>query len=215
MAEAAARTNYGTYRLGAAEFNGRTTYQAEASGGLAAIGGGVYASRRIDSSFALVDVAGMSNVRVYNQNQLVGRTDADGRLLVPQLLAYQANTLRVDPADLPLDARIADLSQNAAPYFRSGTVTRFPISRARSATLTVRDASGQPLPAGTELVADDGKARFPVGYEGFTYLTDLRPGRNRFHVAEPAPACSFVVTYPEASEVQPDLGVIRCEVAAP
>lgn len=215
LAEVAARSNYGSYRLAAAQFEGRTSYQAEISGGIAAIGGGLYASRRLDDSFALVDVPDFDNVRIYDQNQLLGRTNGKGRLLVPRLLPYQANTIRVDPADLPLDARIPDLSREAVPYFRSGTVTRFDIQRAKAATFVAVDPDGEPLMPGIELVAEAGGAHYPIGYEGFAYVSDLHVGRNVFLTDGPGDVCRFVINYPQDAEIQPDLGIVRCERPAP
>ena len=77
------------------------------------------------------------------------------------------------------------------------------------------DFDGEPLLPGTDLVAETGGAHYPIGYDGFAYVGDLRVGRNVFVTDEPDDACRFVINYPQDAEIQPDLGIVRCERPAP
>ncbi len=67
-------------------------------------------------------------MRVYHENQLIGRTDERGYLLLPGLRPYDANLIRVEQADLPLDVPIDAMEVDAIPRFRSGMLLDFPSS---------------------------------------------------------------------------------------
>ena len=48
-------------------------------------------ARRLDQSFAVVEVADFPGMTVYVENQPVGRTDSKGRVLLDSLRAYERN----------------------------------------------------------------------------------------------------------------------------
>ena len=47
-------------------------------------------SRRLDQSFAVVEVADYPGMTVFVENQPIGRTDKKGRVLLDSLRAYEA-----------------------------------------------------------------------------------------------------------------------------
>lgn len=139
-----------TWQLEAARRGDATGLRVGVAGGVVLIGGEVAASRTVSDSFALVRVPGFPGVQVYADNQPVARTDGDGMALVPRVRAYERNRLRIEQADLPLDAEVGALSAEAVPRHRSGVVVEFPVRRVRGATLTIRLDDGSPLPAGAQ-----------------------------------------------------------------
>ena len=126
----------GTYSLVADQSKGQTAFRGSAIGGVAFLGGSAFLSRRITNSFAVVQVPGYSGVGVYADNQLVARTDANGSALLPRLRPYQKNTVRIEQADLPLDAQIDAVQLDAVPNFRSGLLLKFPVKRSRGAPVS-------------------------------------------------------------------------------
>src|SRR5581483_7341207 len=76
------QTATGTYDADALRVAGETQESVSATGGIALMGERLFPTRRIDGSFAVVDVGKEPGVRIYDDNQLVGRTDADGQALV-------------------------------------------------------------------------------------------------------------------------------------
>ncbi|QHI98830.1 fimbria/pilus outer membrane usher protein [Xylophilus rhododendri] len=204
----------GTLLLDGALGSGQTAVRASANGGVVWMGGGLRLARQLDSGFALVEVPHQAGVGVYADNQLVAHTDADGMALLPRLRAYQRNPVRIEQADLPLDAQIGSLQMQALPAFRSGTVLRFPVRRMRGATLTVTRADGQPLPAGASAGLDGLPGVFPFGDEGRLYLEGLED-RNRVHVQGPGVDCVFDLSLPADSGPVPELGVYRCLAPVP
>ena len=105
------RTGVGTYALEAARVaNGDTSTRLSAAGGVGIIGGHAFLSREITDAFGVVRVADYPNVRVLQDNQVVGRTDGEGYAVLPRMRAYDRNPVSVDPRDLPLDASIGALT---------------------------------------------------------------------------------------------------------
>ena len=131
-----------------------------AVGGLAVIGDGVFFSRRLDNSFALVDVPGIGGVHIFRDNQDVGYTSTSGKLLVPNLLPYYGNKISIADADVPLDRTIDSVESTVAPPVRGGAVVRFPVRRIQSVSgvLRVGVGSRDVVPAyGTLVVTSDGR----------------------------------------------------------
>ncbi len=89
---------------------------------------------------------------VLHENREIGRTNGAGHLLVPDLIAYQANHLSIDPLGLPADTAVGTTQLNLAPQARAGVLARFPLQGFTGAQLQLVDARGAPLPPGTAIV---------------------------------------------------------------
>lgn len=210
----AAQSRIGTYSLEARQLGGQAGVRAAASGGAVLLGGGAFLSRRIADSFAVVEVPDYRDVRIYVDNHEVARTDGNGRALLPRLRAYEKNGIRVEQADLPLDAQIDDLQIEAAPYFRSGLALRFPVKRSNGALLTVTLNNGDVLPAGAVIRINGGNEQFPVGERGEAYLTGLTAS-NRLHVTWRGQNCELNVSFPKTADPLPHLGTYQCTEMKP
>jgi len=211
----AARTRIGTYTLEADRVQGQTSTRLGVSGGLAVIGGSAFLTRRITDSFGVVQVPGYDGIRVYQDNQLVGRTDEDGNILLTRLRAYEYNPVKIEQQDLPLDAEVDALQLNAVPYFRSGLTLGFPIRRSRGALFTILLGDGQPVPAGATLQIVGKKATFPVALGGETYVTGLE-ANNVIRVNWRGQSCEIAVAFPEGlPDPLPHLGQFVCEGVQP
>ena len=208
----------GTYTLLADQSLSQTAFRGSASGGVAFLGGSAFLSRRITDSFAVVQVPDYSGVGIYADNQLVARTDANGYALLPRLRPYQENTVRIEQADLPLDAQIDAVQLDAVPYFRSGLLLKFPVKRSRGALLTVVLDNGEPLPAGAQaqIIGDNVEENevFPTGMRGEVYLTGLAVS-NRLRVTWREQSCEFVLPFPESTDPLPHLGTYICTGVEP
>lgn len=208
------QNDVGTYSLEAARSQDSSAARLGASGGLALLGGDVFASRRIDQSFAVARIADYPNVRLLADNQPVGRTNASGSALIPALRAYDRNVISVDQRDLPLDAQIGTLKLEVVPYFRSGVAVDFPIQQARGATFTIRLDNGQPMPMGAT-VQQAGKAEIhTVGEAGEVYVTGLAPS-TRLRATWRNQQCEFDVRFVASTDPLPDLGVQVCTGVTP
>jgi outer membrane usher protein len=156
--------------------SGGLAWRASTAGGLVALSGsGIHPAREIGEAFAIADVGDYAEVRVYLENLEVGRTDENGRVLLPRLRPYQRNRVSIEQADLPLEARIDSLELMVTPRARSGQAVQFPVRTGQNVLLEAFDTAGAPLPVGARAVTADGQ-RFLVGRDGLLYLSGVKPG---------------------------------------
>ncbi|MFO1418474.1 MAG: fimbria/pilus outer membrane usher protein [Methylotetracoccus sp.] len=203
------QTDFGLFSAEAVRFQGDWAERAFGSGGIGVVGGKPFASRRIQDSYALIKVGEFEGVRVYADNQLIGKTNESGYLLLPRLRAYDVNIIRVEAEDLPMDAQIDRLEQPISPYFRSGMVIDFPVRRSLGALLKIVLDDGSPMPAGAETKLEGAAQATPVALEGEVYLTGLAD-RNRLTVTWEGQSCAFDVIYPKTDDPLPHLGTFVC-----
>jgi outer membrane usher protein len=182
------------------------------TGALTWLDGRVDATRSINGSFAMVDVAGLADIPVYVENQLTAHTDASGRVLLYNLRPYEANHISIEPTELPLDTTIDATSAIMAPPYRSGVIARFPVERAHGATLRLVTEEGTPLPVGA-IVTLQG-ADFPVVLDGKVYVTGYDHGVGA-EAAWKGGHCRFQLPPPPSDDPLPDLGTLRCQSMAP
>ena len=208
-----AQLNYqnriGTYSVEVAQAQGQTGERISASGGLGIISGNVFLSRAINDSFGLVRLPGYADVRVYAENREIGRTDTGGELIVPRLLPYQKNTVRIDQGDLPLDAEFEVLGQDAVPYARSGVVIDFAVKPSRGALVTIVQDDGAAVPPGAQVRLAGQDTASPVALDGAAYLTGLS-ARNQATVTWLDHRCTFEFDFLPTSDPQPRLGPFTC-----
>jgi outer membrane usher protein len=186
---------------------GRSAYL---SGAMTLLDGQLNTTRTVNGSFAMVDVAGLPNVPVYVENQLTTHTDANGRALLYNLRAYEANRISIAPEDLPLDTSIAASSTIMAPPYRSGVIARFPVERVRGGTLRLITDDGKPVPVGA-LVKLKGSL-FPVVLDGVVYVTGYDHGMAA-EASWNGQRCTFRLPPPPNDDPLPDVGTIRCHEA--
>jgi outer membrane usher protein len=173
LAEADYLGTWGHAMVGVDQSDAQAAGRVGLRGAVTAAGGGVFLSDTVQDSFAVVRAGGAKGVGVLYENRRIGETDANGRLLVPYLRAWQANRLAIDPETLPLDAEPRTTRREVRPQERSGIVVDFGIRHGGAALLRLQDAAGRPLPmGGTATLAATG-ATAPVGHGGEVFLTGL------------------------------------------
>lgn len=146
---------------------------AYVDGAVAMTADGVFLSRRIDDSFAVVD-ASTPDVEVRHENRVVGRTDSNGKLLVPGLRAYEENKITINPDDMPVTVQLPETRMKAVPRARSAVNIKFQVKNSNTSGLViVKDVTGRfidPGFTGHHLATGN---EFVVGYDGQIYLEDL------------------------------------------
>lgn len=204
------QNDVGTYTVEAARFGEQEAYRANARGSLALVGGSLFASRRLGDSFAVVQTGGFPDVRVYAENQLIGRTNRKGSLLVPGLRPYQRNRITVEPDDFPLEAQVDAYEMAAIPYLRSADLLNFPAYKELAATLLLYLPDGKPVPSGTQVYLNDTEAVYPVAADGLLYVRGLQQ-RNTLIAQWADKRCRVLLDYPDTKEPIPNLGKFTCE----
>ncbi len=203
MAEVTHLDQAGQWTLGVQHWDGTgsdSLAYANASGSLLWAGGQVHALRNVSDAFALVSTDGIAGVPVRLENRLVGVTDADGRLLITPLRAWQDNKLSIDPLDLPADLRIDGTETDAVPGGHVGVRAQFHMHRVHMFQFDVHDAAGKLLPAGTEVQMQGSDAATVVGQDGEVFLQDALDGA-RLDFRNDALQCSLTLpaTAPSAN----------------
>lgn len=192
----------------------QTALRLGAAGGMVMVDGHLFATRRVDDSFALVEVAGYGNVGIGLGSNMLSRTDAAGLALIPRLMAYQTNSIRVDPKDLPISAELDSIEQTAVPAYRSGVKVVFPVRSGRGALLKIAFDDGEPAPPGAVVQIEGEKEEFYVARRGESFVTGLQT-TNRLRLKWKGKQCLFDVTLPPSS---PDeivrLGPLPCKGVA-
>ncbi len=158
---------------------GQTALRAGASGALVLADGHGFASRRIDNSFAVVEVPGLPDLSVGVRGLPQTRTGADGVALINNLLPYQANPMRLDPRELPLSAEIDSIEANVVPAWRSAVKHRFPVRSGRSVLLRIVFDDAQAAPAGATLAVPGREEVFYVARRGEAFVTGLDEAADR------------------------------------
>ncbi|WP_240788553.1 fimbria/pilus outer membrane usher protein [Ramlibacter henchirensis] len=179
-------------------------------GGAVLADGMVFATRRVQDSFAIVEVPGYADVGVGFQSGNLTRTDASGRALLPRLLPFQRNAIRLDPAELPISAELDSIEMDAVPALRSAVKITFPVRTGRAALVRVVLDDGQPAPAGAEMeIAGDPKV-FYVARRGEAFLTGMQPA-NRVRLHWKKKTCSMEVPLPPGTKDEiARLGPVLC-----
>jgi outer membrane usher protein len=214
FASGVAKTRYGDAYIEARRNTDATAYRAGVAGSLVTLGGTFFATRPITSSFAVVEVPDFPNVRVYQDNQLMGRTSASGTILLPTLRPYERNPVRVDQRDLPLGAKVDALEVEAVPAFRSGVLVRFPVGRSYGAIMKIERADGTPPPAGASARLEGLSQVFPVAPDGELYVTGVSKP-TRVTVRWRGGECRFDLERITGDDPLPNLGPKLCREAAP
>jgi outer membrane usher protein len=161
--------SHGSWGAEAAQQNGETSTRLWATGGVASLGSGVYFSRGIAESFAIVQVGQTADVPVYLESQLVAHTNSDGSVLVNNLRAYQSNRVSIDPLSVPLDHSMGAMSQIVQPRLLGGVQLDFAVHRVIGMTLTLQQ-DGSPLAPWTPVQVPGLSQTFVVGRRGEVFV---------------------------------------------
>ena len=144
--------DYGVSGVGFRRVQGQDSVDLRMAGSVAFIDRGVYFSRPIQDSFALVKVGSLKNVDVSYSNLSEGRTNAKGELLVPDLIAYYENQLSIKDTDVAVNYNLTDVRKLVTPWFRGGTVAGSMLRKSKDSwdmCLSEKRGNRSPLNMGT------------------------------------------------------------------
>jgi outer membrane usher protein len=208
--------SFGRYEVRHDGIGSTPTTTFNVSGGLVAIGGGLYPTRAVRGSYALVQVPGVEGVRTLASNQEVGRTGRRGSLLVPDLLPYYGNLLAITDSDVSLDYEISKVRMTIAPPYRGGAIARFPvrrIQRSEGRVIVVAAGGEQAAAYGTLTIAVEGETIVsPLGAAGEFYFENVPAGKHEAVVTHAQGTCTLTLEIPVVDSLLVSLGVVRCAV---
>lgn len=220
-------------------------YQVSASGGIAYIGKTMGFSRPFYDSFGLVKVGEVEGVRVYHNNQEIGRTDSTGKIFVPTMASYYDNQISINDKDIPLNYYISKVSEYVSPPLRSGSCVIFDVTNVQAIAGTLKmkeDGAVKPVEFhDVTIKVGDKDILFPTGrggefyfenvlpeeirdsygHKGCSYLTEetklpvIKSGTYKASFEYAGRTCSFNVVIPESDEMIINLGEVLCNIAPP
>lgn len=190
---------YGQLNADLSASRDQTAVRLGASGGLVVADGNFFATRRVDNSYGVVEVAGYPDVGIGLGGSSLTKTNAQGIALIPRMVPYQNNAVRIDPAELPISAEIDSIEQMAVPAYRSAVKVIFPVRTGRGALIKINLADGEPAPAGALVYLDGDKQEFYVARRGEAFVTGLQSTSNRLQLKWKDQSCNLEVTLPAAA----------------
>ena len=187
-----------------------------AYGGIAVVGKTIGFSRPITDSFGLVSVGNLEGIRVYQNNQEMGRTDGRGKLFLPSLGSYYENQVSIADKDVPIEYSLREVLKVVSPPLRSGSRIPFEVKRFQAVTGTLgsrRDGEWKPAEyAEVRLRAEGKEIAIPTGKGGEIYVEDLGPGIHVVLAEQEGRHYRCEMMVPSTMDMVVDLGRIACEI---
>ena len=206
------QTGFGQFGVEASESFGTQATRAFVRGGVAAASGEWRLSRYLDQGFAIVKVADFPDVRVYSNGQPVGATDNQGVAVIPRLSGFLPSAISFQAEDIPLEGSFGASSKSVKIASRMGVLVDMGVARRLSATLTLMEASGQPVPAGATVRIGEAQEDFPVARRGRVYVSGLARGKpNALQVTIGERSCRASVELPADFASGATLGNFTCQ----
>ncbi|MFL6692379.1 MAG: fimbria/pilus outer membrane usher protein, partial [Ramlibacter sp.] len=203
------RGSHGNVYGEASASRGQSALRAGTAGALVLADGNLFSTRRIEQSYAVVEVKDFDNVGVGIGGNVLATTDAKGVALVPNLTPFVVNQIRLNPQDLPVSAEIDSIEDVVVPPLRSAVKLRFPVRSGRAALLRITLDDGEPVPPGA-IVRVAGDAReFWVARRGEAYVSGIAAD-SRISVEWKSQQCPITMVLPPLRDDIPRVPV-RCE----
>jgi outer membrane usher protein len=148
---------------------------------------------------------------VLYENRPAGKTNAQGKLLLPNLRSFESNKISIDAGGLPVDAE-APVTQNfAAPADRGGIVVSFGIkTEAKSAVLILKHPNGKFVDAGASGRLEGVEEPFAIGYDGRAFVKGLGAS-NTVVVVTDRGECRATFPYAPQENTQVVVGPVVCQ----
>ncbi len=192
-------------------------YRLSAYGGIAFIDNMAYAGRSVNGGFGIVYVEDLEGVRVYHNNNEVGKTDASGKAFIPHLIPYIYNKISISDRDIPIGYLINEIDKYIHVPDRSGASVRFGVKKmqAFAGRLSIRIGNNiKPVEFKSVKMIDSGNGNeisFSALNRGEFYFEDAVPGEYNAAFSYDGRTCSFDMTITKTEDPVMDMGEIVCE----
>jgi outer membrane usher protein len=132
-------------------------------------------------------------------SSLLTRTDSKGLALLPRLVPYQHNSVRLEASDIPLSAELDSIEKMVVPRQRSAVKVVFPARVGRAALLRIVFDDGEPAPAGATVSMVGQSELFYTARRGEAFVTGLQAS-NQLELRWQDQRCQIQVDLPEQSQ---------------
>ncbi|MTD28729.1 fimbria/pilus outer membrane usher protein [Erwinia sorbitola] len=148
-------------------------------GSVAILHDGITAGPWHSETMALVDAPYATGAHVEGHSGLT--LNHQGRALVPYLMPYRLNDIRLDPQELPLDVELKSTQQQIVPHSGALVKVNFSTSRGRPVLIHTTLPDGQSLPFGASVLDEEGTNLGLVAQGDIIYVR-LPAGDSRLRV---------------------------------
>lgn len=190
-----------------------STEWADVTGSLVLMDGSLFAANQVPDAFVLVKTD-YPDISVRYENQLMGKTDQAGYLLVPGISSYYPAKYDIDTLDLPADMTTSRVEQRFSVKRQSGYLLHFPIEPLRAASVILHDQTGEPLPVSTQIIRADQTVEY-VGWDGLAWMENLS-AENPFRAETPdGRRCEAVLQLPDGRPLSLETyGPLTCDLSS-
>jgi outer membrane usher protein len=213
----------GKYGIYASEFStpiqgagNNQFYRLNASGAIVYVGKTFGFSRPVDDSFAVIQVGQVPGVRIYHNNQEIGKTGPSGLVVLPNFYSYDINQIRIDDKDIPLDYALTGVSRLVSPSLRSGSLIQFEAKKVQAFTGLLKILKdGKKFPVEYHLITmmvNGQSITFQTGRDGEFFIEDAVPGTYKATFKLNGKWHTFDVNIPKSDEIIIDAGEIHVQV---
>jgi outer membrane usher protein len=187
------------------------------AGGAILIGGKTVFSRPLFSnSYRLVQVPGVAGVRVNVNSTEVGRTNANGDLIVTNLQPYYANSIGINLNDVPVDYRIEPTSKLIAPPAKAGAIVTFPPQKIQNIVgkVLIKNKEKTIIPTYGNLIITVGDKTFnsPLSEQGDFYMENIPVGKHPAKIEYEEKECKFDFQMPKVDRPSIELPLMSCQL---
>lgn len=149
------------------------------AGSVVYAGGFFGLTRPVNDSFGFVMVDRLSDVPVSVNNQVIGKTDKSGLLIIPTLQSYNINNVDLTTKDIPMNYRISEVSRKISPSIWSGSCISLDAQKITAVTGTLfmqKDGRKTPLEyVEMSVKVGDRNFAYPTGKGGEFYMENILP----------------------------------------
>jgi outer membrane usher protein len=167
------QTTAGRLGVEATQSSAGTFLRFSEQGSLILMHNHIMPSRWLNDSFGMVEVKNGRKLPVYVNNQLLATTNGKGLALLPWLVPYNANDVRLDGENLPPDVNLDLQTRTVVPMTRSGVFLKYEPMSVGGATLILHAADGTPLPLGAMVTVNDLPEEYQVVLHGEVFVTGI------------------------------------------
>ena len=125
------------------------------AGSVVGHGGGINLGQTVGETFALVQVEGVTGVKIGSFSG--AKTGSNGYAVVPNAQPYRVNWINLDTRDLGGDIEIDNATQQVVPRRGAVVLARYASKTGRRVQFALFDAKQQPIPFGASLEDTAGK----------------------------------------------------------
>lgn len=185
--------------------NWRATWQ----GALAYSHGQWAATRYIYDSFGLVET-GLAEVGVTQNGALIGKTNEDGWLMLPDVSSFNYQQIGLVQNDIPIEYSVDRLQRDLLSGNRDGRRLAFKLKKIRAISGQILDHAGQPLANLLFSTEHDGeRVLLSTSMDGHFYTEQLGSGE---YVLE-GNNCKALLSITPSDEPISELAAVRCTTA--